>query len=100
MSKMKISPTDDCIWFNEGFTLMIDGDAPKEAEIAAGKINNHDRMVEEIAELCKSLSAMTDFVEHQMNPMVNDPSMFDDDDLADLKQAKSLLAKLNQEGEE
>ncbi|CAM0051887.1 hypothetical protein VPHF89G1_0005 [Vibrio phage F89 g1] len=55
MSKMKISPTDDCIWFNEDYTLMIDGDTPKEAEIAAEKINNHDRMVEENKKLLTAL---------------------------------------------
>lgn len=72
----------------------------EEFELTIAKKSSVRSMVEEIAELRKSLSAMTGFVEHQMNPMVNDPSMFDDDDFADLKQAKSLLAKLNQEGEE
>lgn len=67
MSEMKISPTDDYIWFNEDYTLTINGGTPKEAEIAAGKINNHDRMVEEIADLRKGLEIMIEQFESDHN---------------------------------
>lgn len=66
----------------------------------AHAINNHDRLVEEIAqlkadvaELVESLNTMTDFAEHQMNPWQNDPSLFDDEDSGNLSHAKNLLQK-------
>ncbi|AOQ26673.1 hypothetical protein [Vibrio phage 2E1] len=91
MSEMKISPTDDCTWLNEDCTLMIDGETPKETEIAAGKINNHDRMVEEIAELQAALELMVLHFESNHNS---------EHECEVIKLSKKILPNLNQEGEE
>ena len=104
MSKMKISPTDDYAWLNEDCTLMIDGDTPKEAEIAAGKINNHNRMVEEIAELKGALKSLIG----KGVDLLNVEDVSDEEDAASVHanfndaiiKSEQLLTKLNQEGEE
>lgn len=48
---MNISPVDDCVWLNEGCTLLIDGDTPEEAANAAQALNDSCRLTEENARL-------------------------------------------------
>lgn len=48
---MQISPVDDCVWFNEEATLMIDGDTPEEAIGAAMILDSHSQLTEENAKL-------------------------------------------------
>lgn len=48
---MQISPVDDCVWFNEEATLMIDGDTPEEAMGAAMILDSHSQLTEENAKL-------------------------------------------------
>ena len=102
MIEMKISPTDDCTWFNEDYTLMIDGDTPKEAEVAAGKINNHDRMVEEIAELNEFVKKVSELgIEtFHFETQGGDEDCFEYVHTDIVDDAIELLTKLNQEWEE
>lgn len=46
--------------------------------------------------LREALELMVDFAEHQMHPMQNDPSNFEDEDFGNLKLAKELLGEDNE----
>lgn len=69
---MKISPVDDCVWLNEGCTLLIDGDTPEEAANAAQALNDSCRLTEESAKLRHELANLIYMAENNTG---NEPSL-------------------------